>query len=801
MKKQDITKIFLFFTLIIVLIGITSAVDVESNDISTGNSQEIIQDSSADSIGTEISKDDYDINKTDKITKKESSSSSKTATKITINEINQTHYTDNVTITGNYKDVTGRVLRLTILKLDINNKAYYTKTNFDGEFAFNYKTNIVGTNNVSISFVGNDRFESTTSSTSFKVIPQTTIIHVKDTVKGVIGEKVDISGKFTDKNDKIIRLTPILVNVDGNKYYTTTDNNGNFKINYSKNDGGIHKLSLIYPGNVRYAATESNVTVYFVAKQTNIKANVSSSQNSTVISGKLTDNDGNILRWTSLKVTINNQDNYIKTTDKGEFTYTYSNGISSINDVFITFMGTSKYMASTNHLISNNLKKSTKITLNDIIPSEYSDSVKITGTFTAQNNTKIRLTPVVIEINGRKFKNITDDEGRYSFTYKVNKVGLNTVSVYYYGNNRFNAALNITNFNSTRKPTVISLDTIENKNNGKNITITGRYTDTDGKALRLTPLNLVINGNVFKVITDDNGTFTKNYSNKKDTITVELSYNGNQRYVGAKLSKSLYVGASKTNRIFKTRQTPVASVFVSGDVYQSHVDKWVKAGITDVYVRAKEAGNQTATLRKTISLCKNTNIKVHAWIIVFRDDQKWDHSPATQKKMKNFISSVMKINGVEGIVLDYIRYSGLHPDEVKPSLITNYVKEVNEMAKTYDKRMEVSCCIMPEVKSLEYYYGQDVQAMDKYCDYLVVMAYKNAYNENTQWMVDITKALKSKESHAKVVTSLATYKDFWGHDLMSVKEIVYDINAILKAGSYGYSIFSKSTTPVYPKIY
>ena len=161
MKKQDITKIFLFFTLIIVLIGITSAVDVESNDISTGNSQEIIQDSSADSIGTEISKDDYDINKTDKITKKESSSSSKTATKITINEINQTHYTDNVTITGNYKDVTGRVLRLTILKLDINNKAYYTKTNFDGEFAFNYKTNIVGTNNVSISFVGNDRFEST----------------------------------------------------------------------------------------------------------------------------------------------------------------------------------------------------------------------------------------------------------------------------------------------------------------------------------------------------------------------------------------------------------------------------------------------------------------------------------------------------------------------------------------------------------------------------------------------------------------------------------------------------------------
>ena len=81
------------------------------------------------------------------------------------------------------------------------------------------------------------------------------------------------------------------------------------------------------------------------------------------------------------------------------------------------------------------------------------------------------------------------------------------------------------------------------------------------------------------------------------------------------------------------------------------------------------------------------------------------------------------------------------------------------------------------------------------------MAYKNNYYEDTAWMASTTKELIKQTKHAKVVTSLTTYSDLWGKKYLSVKEITNDIKAIMNAGSYGYSLFSKSTTPVYPKIF
>ena len=110
-------------------------------------------------------------------------------------------------------------------------------------------------------------------------------------------------------------------------------------------------------------------------------------------------------------------------------------------------------------------------------------------------------------------------------------------------------------------------------------------------------------------------------------------------------------------------------------------------------------------------------------------------------------------------------------------------------------------CILPEIKSLKYYYGQDTKTIEKHVDFMILMAYKNNYYEDTAWMVDVTKSLVSQCTHAKVVTSLTTYSDLWGRKYLPMSEMTGDINAIMKAGSYGYSLFSKATTPVYPKIF
>ena len=68
----------------------------------------------------------------------------------------------------------------------------------------------------------------------------------------------------------------------------------------------------------------------------------------------------------------------------------------------------------------------------------------------------------------------------------------------------------------------------------------------------------------------------------------------------------------------------MASLFVRlyANVTAKNVTKWVKSGITDVFVQASRVENDTNNLKKIVYLCRKNNIKVHAWIICFCEDFK-----------------------------------------------------------------------------------------------------------------------------------------------------------------------------------
>ena len=699
MKK--IIKFLLVFTVLLFMIGVSSASEVHDNTTDTNNF-----------LTNEITTDTYTTPVKNIDTKTDKTSNTLIPTKIDINYINDTRYTEESTISGTYQDLTGRKLRYTPLNVSINNEKLKTQTNTDGIFTFKYKTKQVGTNNITISFSGNTKFEGTTTSTTFKVTPQTTTITINHIPSVQYSESVTISGKYTDTNNLNLRYTPLTINVNGKKYTTRTDENGFYQYNYRTTTSGLNNVTISYPGNVRYLGTSTATTFQ------------------------------------------------VKTKD-------------------------------------------TILSLNPLKNAQYSDYINITGRYTDKDYNNLRYTPITLNVNGIKYITKTDDNGYFNYNYRVTNLGTNNITASYSGNSRYTGASNSTSFQVTSINTTITLNPIPETLVGDNVTITGKYIDANGNPLRKTSLTLVVNDEKTHVRTDENGVYSFNYITcdiGENTIT--LFYAGTEKYVGTQTYASFIVKSDNTiNHLFKTRKTMVASVFVSDTVTQTDLNKWVESGITDVYVLAIESSNSTGNLRKTINLCKNTNIKVHAWIVVFVENHKWDYSIKTQNKMKKFISYVMTINGVEGICLDYIRYSGLNPSIVNVSMINGFVKDVNNMAKKYDSRMEISACILPEIKSLKYYYGQDTKTIEKHVDFMILMAYKNNYYEDTAWMVDVTKSLVSQCTHAKVVTSLTTYSDLWGRKYLPMSEMTGDINAIMKAGSYGYSLFSKATTPVYPKIF
>ena len=301
-------------------------------------------------------------------------------------------------------------------------------------------------------------------------------------------------------------------------------------------------------------------------------------------------------------------------------------------------------------------------------------------------------------------------------------------------------------------------------------------------------------------------------------MTIKLTINGagiSKTYNTTSPNKSLTVNNTVTNagKVTITGYTynqtqviteeitsdkPITSMFVQigASVSSYSVNQWVNAGITDVYVQCRVSTNNVAKLKEVINLCKNTNIRVHSWIICFSTDSGFDVSASRQTTVNNFIKEVLKINGVGGICLDYVRYSGTRYG-VDSTVITNYVKSVHDIVKNYNSDIQLSACVFAEKGGTKDYYGQDYAALSKYLDVELLMAYRYDYNSGRNWITDVTNYAVTKATSCKVVTVVQTYDK--SINPLSQSSLEADISAAISGGSYGYSLFRYGLISSYPK--
>lgn len=220
MNNKNIKMMFLLFSLLIILFGTVSAADT-TDEYDTSTSPDTIQD--IDSSDNVVPNDKIP-EKNEKIINDKTSTkkSNRIPTKITIDPIETTQYTDNVTISGKYRDITGRILRYTPLNVKINTNSYRIQTDVNGNFKEKFRTNTIGTNTVTVNYYGNINFEGNTSTETFTVTRQDTKITINPIETVEYTDYTTITGKYTDKNGVNLRYTPITLNINGNKYTATT---------------------------------------------------------------------------------------------------------------------------------------------------------------------------------------------------------------------------------------------------------------------------------------------------------------------------------------------------------------------------------------------------------------------------------------------------------------------------------------------------------------------------------------------------------------------------------------------------
>ena len=485
-------------------------------------------------------------------------------TKIVLNSIKDVNLGENAIISGYYYYDQNRPLRQTTMSILLNGVKYYAKTNDNGYFTYNIKTTKTGTNTLTVTYPGNTRFKEAITTTTFNVNnkgPQSTYITLNSIKEVNIGEITQINGYYYYDQGKPLRLTTMTLNINGAKYYAKTDNNGYFTYNYKTIKAGTNTITVSYPGNTNFKA--ANTTKTFNVETTGpqptyITLNniVEVNQGNTVnISGYYYYDQAKPLRLTTMTLNINGAKYYAKTDNNGYFTYNYKTIKAGTNTITVSYPGNTNFKAA-NTTKTFNVKSTgpqpTFIKLNNINDVAYKDYVIISGHYYYGNNIPLKYTGMKININGEIVYAKTDDTGYFYYNYETEKIGKNTATISYSGNNKFLGASNTKTFNvKIIKPIDTYITTyVDDVKVGEYTCIGGFYGYGNGNPLVQTTMTLNINGQKYYAKTDSDGYYSYNYKTSKiGKNTVTVSYPGNSNFKSASTTETFTVANANGEKI------------------------------------------------------------------------------------------------------------------------------------------------------------------------------------------------------------------------------------------------------------
>ena len=368
------------------------------------------------------------------------------------------------------------------------------------------------------------------------------------------GDYAYISGYYYYGNDIPLTYTPMTININGQKYTAKTDNKGFFSYNHITDKVFKNTATVSYHGNSKFKAASATKT--FNVKITNpiytyITLNTIQEVNNgqyTTISGHYYYGKDLPLTQTTMKLIINDKTYSAKTDNKGYFTYNYKTNKDGSNTVKVSYPGNTNFKSATATKTFNVKSvgpQYTYIKLNNVEEVAYNGYTTISGHYYYGNNIPLTLTTMRLNINGKQTTTKTDDQGYFTYSYKTERVGKNTVTVSYPGNKNFKAATATKTFNvkiTIPIYTYIKLNKINDVEFDGYTQISGYYYYGNDIPLTYTPITLNANGDKFTTKTDNNGYFSAYYApDKVEKITLTASYPGNKNFKAATGTKTFNV--------------------------------------------------------------------------------------------------------------------------------------------------------------------------------------------------------------------------------------------------------------------
>ncbi|WP_292473612.1 Ig-like domain-containing protein, partial [Methanosphaera sp.] len=179
---------------------------------------------------------------------------------VTVDEITETAYGDNVTITGKFTTSDGKAISNSNVKITIDGKKYYAKTDKTGTYTLSVKASTVGENTITAGYSGNTNYNAYETTATFNVKAADAVVTYEPISDVTLGENVTITGTFKDANGKAVTNSNVKITINGKKYYAKTDSTGKYTLSVATTKEGVNNVTIGYSGSAKYNAFETSTT-------------------------------------------------------------------------------------------------------------------------------------------------------------------------------------------------------------------------------------------------------------------------------------------------------------------------------------------------------------------------------------------------------------------------------------------------------------------------------------------------------------------------------------------------------------
>ena len=391
-----------------------------------------------------------------------------------------------------------------VVEYTVNGVTYPTVTDANGKYVVTVAAGDVkdGVNTVVVT-AENDTFIAAAISDSFDAIRFNSSIIIGSISDVVVGDDVVVSGKLVDQAGVGIVGAKLNVTVGSQTKEVTTVADGIYTTSFATSVVKVEEVKVEYLGNVSISG-DKNSTVFNIVKDVGtISITLPETANASV-PVDITGSVSGAAEGLPVNVTVNGVVYETVTDVDGNFVVTVdASDVKDGSNVVVVVAENASFVADAVNGSFDAGMIDTVISVEDINVTTVGAKVNVTGVLRDAGGNVIVGASVTVVMGENSISLTTNDNGNYNTTFDATTVGVELVTVEFYGNASYNGSMASTLVNVTKVVGIVAVDVPVDAVAGVSVDITGTV---EGAAEGL-PVNVTVNGVVYETVTGADGNF------------------------------------------------------------------------------------------------------------------------------------------------------------------------------------------------------------------------------------------------------------------------------------------------------